>query len=273
MYCPCLEALVRPKDDFQGWQDLGKISGSGWEAGLPSCHLSRPGWSWLPNPCLVLQRGESLGQARGPRALLLIRVRVVIRGASWGQGSALRDPGLADLGWNRQEVEGQVAAVGPPGVWQDPGRNHHTRWVLGYSPPGRLLRAWLTLLEQGRWSLIQATSGRMGSPVEEGGQDSQLSMLGVCPPSPASPSGPEEAALFTALQGFPRVLCALPGSTSLEQSSQAGHPHWRTALEAEAVLGWSCGASRGGGGGQTRGPRGLLAEVTATRWSGKTALW
>ena len=116
MYCPRLEALVRPKNDFQGWQDLGKISGSGWEAGLPSCHLSRPGWSWLPSPYLVLQREESIGQARGPHALLLIWVRVVIRGASWGQGSALRGPGLEDLGWNRQEVEGQVAAVGPPGL-------------------------------------------------------------------------------------------------------------------------------------------------------------
>lgn len=82
MYCSHLGALVRPKDDFQGWQDLGKISGSGWEAGLPYCHLSRPGWSWLPSPYLVLQREESIRQARGPHALLLIRVRVVIRGAS-----------------------------------------------------------------------------------------------------------------------------------------------------------------------------------------------
>ena len=108
--------------------------------------------------------------------------------------------------------------------------------------------------------------------MEEGGQASQLSMLGVCPPSPASPSGPEEAALFPGLQGFPRVPCALPGSTSLERSSQTGHPHWRTALEAEAVLGRSCGASPARGGGQTRGPRDLLAEVTATRWSWKTVL-
>lgn len=83
-------------------------------------------------------------------------------------------------------MEGQAAAVGPPGVWQGPGRNRHIRWALGYSPPGCLLRAWLILLEQRQWSLTQATSGWMGSPVEQGGQDSHLSMLGVCPPNPAS---------------------------------------------------------------------------------------
>lgn len=73
MYCLPLGALVGLKDHFQGWQDLGKVSGSGWEAGLPSCHLSRSGWSWLPSPHLVPQRAESVGQARGPHALLLIR--------------------------------------------------------------------------------------------------------------------------------------------------------------------------------------------------------
>lgn len=134
-------------------------------------------------------------------------------------------------------MKGQAAAVGPPGVWQGPGRNHHIRWVLGYSPPGRLLRAWLILLEQRQWSLTQATLGWVGSPVEQGGQDSHLSMLGVCPPNPASPSGPEEAALFPGLQGFSRAPCVLPGSATLERSSQAGHPHRRTTLEAEVVLG------------------------------------
>lgn len=38
-----LGALEGLKDHFQGWQDLGKLSKSGWRAGLPSCHLSRLG--------------------------------------------------------------------------------------------------------------------------------------------------------------------------------------------------------------------------------------
>lgn len=171
-------------------------------------------------------------------------------------------------------MKGQAAAVGPPGVWQGPGKNRHIRWVLGYSPPGRLLRAWLIPLKQRQWSLTQATLGWMGSPVEQGGQDPHLSMLGVCPPNPASPSGPEEAALFPGLQGFSRVPCALPGSAALERSSQAGHPHWRTTLEAEAVLGLELWGLTGQGSDSVRlgGPQGLLAEVTATCWSWKTAL-
>lgn len=77
------------KDHFQGWQDLGRVSGSGWGIGLPSCHLSRPGWDWLPSPYFVPHREESAaGQISGPRAFLLIRGWMGIRGASWGQDSA-----------------------------------------------------------------------------------------------------------------------------------------------------------------------------------------
>lgn len=87
--CLPLRVLEGLKDHFQDRQDLGTVSGGGWGIGLPSCHLSRPGWDWLPSPHFVPHREESaVGQASGPHAFLLIRGWVVIRGASRGQGSA-----------------------------------------------------------------------------------------------------------------------------------------------------------------------------------------
>lgn len=89
MCCLSLGVLEGLKDHFQGWQDLGRVSGSGWGIGLPSCHLSRPGWDWLPSPHFGPHREESAAdQASGPHAFLLIRGWVVIRGAIWGQDSA-----------------------------------------------------------------------------------------------------------------------------------------------------------------------------------------
>lgn len=87
--CLPLGVLEGLKDHFQGWQDLGRVSGSGWGLGLPSCHLSRPGWDWLPSPHFAPHRERSAGQARRPCAPLLIGDWVVSGGASWGQGLAV----------------------------------------------------------------------------------------------------------------------------------------------------------------------------------------
>lgn len=97
--CLPLGVLEGLKDHFQGWQDLGRVSGSGWGIGLPSCHLSRPGWDWLPSPHFVLRREESAGQARCAHALLLVRGCVVESEVPAGPRAVLlRGPGLEDAG-------------------------------------------------------------------------------------------------------------------------------------------------------------------------------
>lgn len=106
-YLP-LGVLDGLNDHFRGWQDLGRVSGSGWGTGLPSCHCSGPGWDWLSSPHFVPPREGSAAQARRPHALLLIRGWMVIRGVSWGQGSAAEGsrPGRRGLR-SRQGVKGR----------------------------------------------------------------------------------------------------------------------------------------------------------------------